>query len=133
MVENPTVKDLRKFKITLLIFPIIPSVILYYKNHIHPAMLLVEICWAILLTLLVARVFGKNIDKPVYHFIRIILKYAGILISVIALTVTWFFAILPTAIVAKMKKRDRLMLNKQTAKSYWKKAKVSEPTYENQY
>ncbi len=133
MVENPTVKDLRKFKITLLILPIIPSVILYYKNHVHLAMLFVEICWAILLTLLVARIFGKNIDKPIYHFIRIILKYLGVIISAIALTITWFCAILPTAIIAKIKKRDRLLLKKQSLKSYWKDAKPSEPTYENQY
>lgn len=133
MVENPTVKDIRKFKITLLILPVIPSLILYYKNHVHLALAFTEICWALLLTLFVARIFGKNIDKPIYHFVRIILKYLGIIISAIALTITWICAILPTAIVAKIKGRDRLLLKKKNVKSYWKDVKVSESTYENQY
>lgn len=133
MVENPTTKDLRKFKLTLLLFPVLPAIILYWKNHTDIALLLIEICWAILLTLFVARIFGKNIDKPIYHLIRLILKYAGIFISAIALTITWFCAILPTAIVAKIKGRDRLLINKTKVKSYWKDVKKSEPSYENQY
>ena len=133
MVENPTIKDLRKFKLTLLILPVIPSVILYYKNHVHLAMLFFEICWVLLLTLFVARLFGKNIDKPIYHFVRIILKFLGMVISAIALTITWICAILPTAIVAKIKGRDRLVLKKKNVNSYWKDVKSSEQTYENQY
>ncbi len=133
MVENPTIKDLKKFKLTLLLFPVIPAVILYWKNYTDIALLLVEVCWAILMTLFVARAFGKNIDKPIYNLIRLILKYAGMFISAIALTVTWLCAILPTAIVAKIKGRDRLLINKTNKKTYWKDVKISEPSYENQY
>lgn len=133
MVENPTEKDLRKFKLTLLFFPVIPSVILYLKNHVTVALLLLEICWAILLTLFVVRLFGRNADKFVYKIIRILLQVVGAVISAIALVITWFCTILPTAIVAKIKGRDRLSLKKKNVKSYWKNVKVSEPTYENQY
>lgn len=133
MTENPTSKDLRKFKITLLLFPIIPSLILYFKNYLTAALLFVEICWAILLTLFVARLFGKNIDKFVYKIVRLILQFFGLVISSAALVFTWFCTILPTAIIAKIKGRDRLLLKKTNTKSYWKDAKKSEPTYENQY
>lgn len=133
MTENPSTKDLRKFKITLLFFPIIPSLILYFKNYVTAALLLVEICWAILLTLFVARLFGKNIDKFMYKIVRLILKFLGLVISSAALVFTWFCTILPTAIIAKIKGRDRLLLKKNNTKSYWKDAKKSEPTYENQY
>ena len=85
------------------------------------------------LTLFVARLFCKNIDKPIYHFVRIILKFLGMVISAVALTITWICAILPTAIVAKIKGRDRLVLKKKNVNSYWKDVKASEPTYENQY
>lgn len=133
MTENPTSKDLRKFKITLLLFPIIPSLILYFKNYLTAALLFVEICWAILLTLFVARLFGKNIDKFVYKIVRLILQFFGFVISSVALVFTWFCTILPTAIIAKIKGRDRLLLKRTNKKSYWKDAKKSEPTYENQY
>lgn len=133
MVENPTEKDLRKFKLMLLFFPVIPSVILYFKNHVAVALLLLEICWAILLTLFVVRLFGRNADKFVYKIIRIILQFAGAVISAITLVITWLCTILPTAMVAKIKGRDRLSLKKKNVKSYWKDVKTSEPTYENQY
>ncbi len=133
MAENPTQKDLRNFKFLLLFFPIIPSVILYYKNHVTLALLIAEVCWAILLTLWVVRLFGKNIDKAVYKFLKKILQAAGIVVSVIALVITWVCAILPTAVVAKIKGRDRLSLKKPKGSSYWKNVKESEPTYENQY
>ncbi len=133
MEENPSIKDLRKFKITLLFFPIIPSLIFYFKNHVTLAVLIVEVCWAILLTMLIPRLFGKNVDKLVYKIVRVVLNAIGAVISAIALVFTWICAILPTAVVAKLKGRDRLLLKKTNVKSYWKDFKESDPTYENQY
>jgi len=133
MKENPSNKDIRKFKVTLLLLPVVPALIFYFKNHLLLAEIILAICWGSLVLLFIPRIFGKNIDKPIYHFYRILLKYLGIVISSIALVVTWFCTILPTGIVAKLMKRDRLSLKKQKVSSYWKEAKPSSDTYENQY
>ena len=126
-------KELFKFKIILILLPIIPSVILYYKNHPQIAIAFCSICWGIFLGLLIFRVFGRNIDEPVYQIIKKILKYAGIILSTSALVFTWIFTVFPTGVIALITKRDRLNLNKTEKQSYWKDTEEKEPSYENQY
>jgi predicted membrane protein len=133
MKDNPTKKDIAKFKIALFLFPIIPSIILYYKHHYTLSIMIIVFCWAIFLTMITLSIFSKNSDKRIYKTIHIILKYLGIIISSIALFITWVFAIFPTAVCAKIQKRDRLGLTRRNTTSYWKKAKEDEKTYENQY
>lgn len=133
MKEKPTEKDLRQFKISLLLLPIIPAIILYFKHHYTIATILLIVFWSLLILTLLPRLIGKNADKFMYGFCRTILNFLGAIIAGIALIITWFCAILPTALLAKAMKRDRLSLQKQNVSTYWKEAKKSEPTYENQY
>ena len=126
-------KELLKFKITLLLLPVIPATILYYKHHYNIVYLLLAVCWGLLFILLLTKFFGINADKPVYEFIKKCLKYLGIVLSVIALVITWVCAVFPTGIIALLAKRDRLSLKKQNTKSYWKDVKDVQPSYENQY
>lgn len=126
-------KELFKFKITLLLIPIIPAVILWYKGYIRFATVFASICWGILLGLLIFNLFGRNIDEPVYKLIKKLLKYAGIILSAAALVFTWIFTVFPTGIISQMSKRDRLGLKKTDNKSYWKDVEEKEPSYENQY
>ena len=133
MSDNPTDKDLKKFRITLLLFPIIPVVIFYFKNKLVLGLSLVGICWAFLALMLIFNLVKKGSDKYIYFLIHGILKAAGVVLSVIALAFTWFCTILPTGIVAKLAKRDRLLLKKPKTQSYWKDVPVKEATYENQY
>ena len=126
-------KELIKFKITLLLMPVIPALILWYKNHIQLAIGFTSICWGILLSLLIFSLSGKNIDEPVYKFIKKILKFAGMILSASALIFIWLFAVFPTGIISLFSKRDRLNLKFTEEKSYWKDAEEKEPSYENQY
>ena len=126
-------KEVFKFKITLLLMPIIPAVILWYKSHIQLAIAFTSILWGILAGLAVFNLLGRNIDEPVYKTVKKILKYIGAILSSTALIFTWFFAIFPTGIIALLSKRDRLNLKSANEKTYWKDFKEKEPSYENQY
>lgn len=126
-------KELKKFKITLLVLPVIPCAILWYRHYIIAAISIITVCWAILFLLLSVNLFGINIDKPVYSFVKKVLAFIGSMLSCIALIFVWFCTILPTGIIAKCVKRDRLCLNKSNKNSYWKDVVEKEPSYENQY
>lgn len=126
-------KELLKFRITLFLLPVIPAVILYYKHHYNIAYGFVSVCWGLLFILSVLGLFGVKADKPVYELIKKCLKYLGIVLSVIALLITWVCAVFPTGIIALVAKRDRLSLKKQDTQSYWKDVKDVQPSYENQY
>ena len=133
MTDRPTNNDLKKFKLTLFILPIIPAVILYFKNHINISIYLMAIFWITLLVVLIGGFINKNIEVFIYQLIHKFLKYIGIVLSSIALTFIWFCAILPTALFAKLKKRDRLVVKKQKVNSYWKDVQEKEQFYENQF
>lgn len=133
MKENPSAKDLRQFKLSLLLLPIIPAIIFYVKHHHTIAAALIIVFWTVLAITLMPRVIGLNIDKFMYKICHKFLVFLGTIIAGIALIFTWLFAILPTALLAKAMKRDRLKLQKQNVSSYWQQAKKAEPTYENQY
>ncbi len=132
-MADPTRKDLNRFKITLLILPIIPCLILYFKNHIQAAGIVLSFCWIILLISIILNFIKKGTDKYIYNFIHKILKITGIILSTIALIFVWIFTIFPTGIIAKIVKRDRLSLQKKNKLSYWKDFDKKEVTYENQY
>lgn len=133
MNDNPTPKDLQKFKLTLLLFPIIPCIIFYFKNKLVIGLSVVAVCWFFLALMIIFSLVKKNSDKYIYFLIHAILKFLGTILAGIALIITWFCTILPTGIIAKMVKRDRLMLNKTKTESYWKDVPTKEATYENQY
>lgn len=133
MKENPTVKDLKQFKISLLLFPIIPAIILFFKHHELFAYILLGMFWSVLFFTLFIGLFWKNADKFSYKCCRIFLNLLGSLIAAIALIITWICTILPTGLLAHAMHRDRLNIHKQDQISYWKNVKNSEPSYENQY
>lgn len=134
MEEKYSLSELKKFKITLLFLPIIPDIILFFKGHLNIAIIFTIILWGTLFVLLSANLLGKNIDKHVYKFVKILLKCIGAILSSIALIITWFFTILPVGIIAKFVKRDRLRLQEhKQKKTYWIDYVQKEQTYENQY
>lgn len=132
-MSEVTLKELKKFKITLLVLPIIPCVILWYKHYITAAITIIAVCWLILFLMLSVNLFGINIDRSVYKLVKKILAFLGSILSGLALIFVWFCTILPTGIIAKCVKRDRLRLNKSSKSSYWKDVVEKEPSYENQY
>lgn len=133
MTEIISEKDLKQFKIMLLVLPVVPDIIFYFKGHLNVAIVFTAVLWGLLFFLLVTNLIGFNIDKPVYKAVKFLLKTAGIILSSIALVITWFLAVLPMGILAKIVKRDRLKLNKPKGNSYWVDYVEKEPTYENQY
>lgn len=126
-------KDIKQFKLMLLMLPIVPDIIFYFKGHINIAVIFTSVLWGLLFVLLVTNMVGYNIDRPVYKAVKFILKIAGIILSAIALIITWIFTVFPMGILAKIVKRDRLRLKKPNGTSYWVDYVEKEPTYENQY
>ncbi|MCR5260679.1 MAG: hypothetical protein K6C94_02455 [Candidatus Gastranaerophilales bacterium] len=133
MKENPTEKDLKQFKLILLLFPILPAIILCVKHHYVAAGIVIGVFWCILLITLIVSLVFKKFDRVMYKLCRLFLNFLGTIIAGIALIFTWVLTIFPTGLLARALKRDRLSLKKQDTASYWKPAKKSEPTYENQY
>lgn len=60
-------------------------------------------------------------------------KFLGKYISIISLFVIYILAVLPTGILMKITKRDRLRLNKPNLKSYWVECETQHSEYENQF
>ena len=70
--------------------------------------------------------FIHNIAVKTGHFLG---KY----LAIIALFFVYIFAVLPTGILMKIVKRDRLLLKKPNTQTYWKKYENTNSDYEYQF
>lgn len=60
-------------------------------------------------------------------------KFIGRYLSIIALFIVYVCAVLPTGILMKIVKRDRLRLKNPAVESYWIKYDTQSSDYENQF
>ena len=72
------------------------------------------------------------LGEIIYNLISRVGKIIGNIISKTILIFVWFFAVLPTGVVMKIAKRDRLRLRKVEKQSYWIDNK-EEVNYEYQF
>lgn len=123
-------KQKRKNLILMLAFvPLIPAFILLKKTGAFEALLLIFTCWSIALLCLISRLFSTL----TYEYGKTVLKTIGEILSKVALFITYVVAVIPTGIIMKLVKRDRLRLKKINTKSYWKDVESTEQSYENQF
>ena len=121
-------KDYQKAGTSLTLLPILPTIILYRHGLEQTGKLLLLI---FLFTALICFA-NQNIGDQIFKFGQKIGKKIGHILSLIALSIVYYIAVVPTAILMKLFKRDRLKLNKTDTNSYWKDLKL-EKNYEDQF
>ncbi len=123
------INELTKFAITLGLLPWIPAILLYKHSHQDVAIYVVVVF--VLLSLLCF------ISKKIAHFLKSNLEklgsFLGKYISIIVLTIGYIVAVIPTGLLMKIVRRDRLRLKKQELSSYWKNNENTNSDYEYQF
>ena len=119
----------KKFTLTLFLLPWIPAFILYKRGMDIWAIRVLVLFIALALISFISPAFAlkfKQILEKIGHFLG---KY----LAIIALTIVYFIAVLPTGLLMKIVKRDRLRLKKPQLQTYWKKNENNNTDYEYQY
>lgn len=122
-------EEAKKLKLMLTFVPIIPALMLIKHSHLKAAIIIVSISWI----LAILSFFSKKCADFIYVKGKKLLKTLGDFFAVIVLFIIYVFAVLPTGIIMKITKRDRLKLEKQNVETYWKDIKKEEPNHEYQF
>lgn len=123
------INELTKFAITLLLLPWIPAFILYKHSFVEGAYIIVGVFLVLSLICFISKSFAKILKNQLEKIGHFLGKYIAILV----LTVGYFLAVLPTGLLMKIVKRDRLILKKPDIKSYWVNYENNNTNYENQF
>lgn len=121
--------EYRKFALTLGLLPWIPAFVLY-KHHLNTIAMYI-LCIFIALSILsflfngFAKFFKHTLDK--------IGAFLGKYLAIIVLTIGYIVAVIPTGLLMKIVKRDRLKLKKPDVKSYWLDYENRSTDYEYQF
>lgn len=123
------IDKLTKFAITLCLLPWIPFYLLYGQKHYKIAIITVAIFLTLSFLCFVSKTFAKKLKKisdSIGHFIG---KY----LAIIVLSIGYIIAVIPTGLLMKIVKRDRLKLKKPEVKSYWIDYDQEKTNYEFQF
>ncbi len=118
-----------KFSITMAIVPWIPAFILYRHSQIKIALILLCTFIFVSLVCFINKSFALNLKRILTKTGNIIGRY----LAIIVLFIGYFIAVLPTGILMKAVKRDRLKLKKQNVNSYWINYENNSTDYEYQF
>ena len=121
--------ELKKFSISLIIFSIVFSSILYFKTSFEIAV----VVFSFVFILGLVSFFNENFCSCLKNNLEKFGKFLGQKLATITLFIIWVFAIVPTKILMTLVKRDRLHLKKENQKSYWQDATKDKNDYELQY
>lgn len=123
------IKDNVKVAIACTVMPFALSWMLYRHGQIRIAsVLFVTLITVAFLSLIIPK-FGNFIHKTASKFG----KTAGEFISRVILFFVYIFAVMPTGLIMKTVKRDRLGLKKKNVETYWKDCKKEQTDYEYQF
>lgn len=123
------INELTKFAITLGLLPWIPAFLLYKHSHQDWAVsvLVSFLCLSLLCF----------ISKKFAHFLKSNLErlggFLGKYLAIIVLAIGYIIAVIPTGLLMKLVKRDRLKLKKPQLNSYWKDQENTNSDYEYQF
>lgn len=123
------INELTKFAITLALLPWIPAFILYKHSLENYAVAVL----AVFLVLAFICLVFKNFAQSFKTFLIKIGNFLGKYISIFILALVYIIAVVPTGLLMKIVKRDRLRLKKQNIASYWKKFEANNSDYEYQF
>ncbi len=118
-----------KFSAGLAVFPWIPAFILYRHSQIEASAIVLciflfvsSICFA-----------NKSFALKLKGILAEAGGFAGKYLSAGVLFIVYFTAVLPTGLLMKLVKRDRLKLKKPDASSYWTDYENRSTDYEYQF
>ncbi len=121
-------KEYQKAGVSFTLFPLIPTYLLYKYHHAALAKYFIVSCLVVALICFA----NKNAGEAIFNNGKKLGKKLGEIFSVIALFFTYIFAVLPTGLIMKLIKRDRLQLKKTKSNTYWKDI-TAEDNYEYQF
>lgn len=123
------IKESIKFAITLGLLPWIPAFILYKHSMLKAGIYV--ICIFVILSV-ICFIF----EKFALRFKSVLTAAGGFIgryLAIVVLTLGYFIAVVPTGLIMKLVKRDRLMLKKPQIQTYWKKYENNNTDYEYQF
>ena len=123
------INELTKFAITLGLLPWIPAFLLYKHSHIKAAMILLAIFLILSMLSFLSKKFAKNFKNVLEKIGAFLGKY----IAIIVLFLGYIFVVIPTGLLMKIVKRDRLRLKKPNVSSYWLNYENKNTDYEYQF
>lgn len=123
------INELTKFAITMGLLPWIPAFVLYKHTQIKAAAIVLAIFLALSFLCFVSKKFA-------YSFKSLLEKIGGFLgryIAIVVLAIGYIAAVIPTGLLMKIVKRDRLRLKKPDVKTYWLDYENKNTDYEYQF
>lgn len=123
------INELTKFAITLGILPWIPAFILYKHSMFRAAVVVLAVFIALSLLCFISKSFARVLKATLTEIGNFIGKY----LAIVVLFLGYIFAILPTGLLMKIVKRDRLRIKKPKLETYWKNNEAEKTDYEYQF
>lgn len=121
--------EYRKFALTLGLLPWIPAFVLY-KHHLGTIALYVIY---IFVALSILSFLFIGFAKFLKHTLDRIGAFIGKYLAIIVLTIGYIVAVVPTGLLMKIVKRDRLRLKKPNVNTYWLDYENRNTDYEYQF
>ena len=123
------IKDNIKDAIMCTIMPFAIGFLLYRHSHIRSAIITIVAFLSIALLSLIIPKFGNFVHEKGKELGSFIGRY----IAIVILFIGYIVAVIPTGLLMKLVKRDRLRLKKQTIETYWINNENTSKDYELQY
>ncbi len=123
------INEYKKLAITLTLLPLIPAVILYKHSLLMVAVTVLAVFWILAILCFVSKSFSVKFKKLLDKIGSFVGKY----IAIVVLAIGYIVAVLPTGLLMKIVKRDRLRLKKPDIKTYWLDNENKETDYEYQF
>ena len=123
------IKENIKLALAFTIIPI-PLMYLLYRHNLYTAG---NIQLRILHILAILSIIWAKFGNFLYDSLRKIGQFLGKYLAIIALFFVYIFAVLPTGLLMKAVKRDRLRLKRPDINTYWVKYENKDSDYEYQF
>ncbi len=121
--------ELTKFAMMLGLLPWIPAFILYRHSMLKAAVVVLAIFLLLSALCFISRKFAKLFKNVLDKIGGFLGKY----IAIFVLAVGYIVAVIPTGLLMKIVKRDRLRLKKPDVKTYWLDYENKNADYEYQF
>ena len=123
------IKESVKFAITLGLLPWIPAFILYKHSMLKIGAWVIGIFLVLSLICFIFEKFALNFKS----LLTKIGSFLGRYLAIVVLIIGYIAAVMPTGLIMKLVKRDRLRLKKAQMQTYWKKYENNNTDYEYQF
>ena len=123
------INELTKFAITLGVLPWIPAFLLNKHGHQNIAIYILATFLTLSLFCFVSKKFAYLFKSTLTNIGNFLGKY----IAIIVLAIGYILAVLPTGLLMKIVKRDRLKLKKPNLETYWVNYEKQNTDYEYQF